>query len=193
MLTSKSVRPPECDRLSIKRSSAVTFSTFAILIKRLRLGHFLPVSIFTMCLHEVSINSASFSCVRFLSARKYLILNPIKSHFISINLTETFREKPKKGEEVEETIDTRKGYYPDDIAGTFGVPLEEHKRQTQVTVEKGYINVAMLTGDKKTVEIDETGKQLKLDDSMPVYSESAELEHSDETGEVPDEIRNMEL
>lgn len=51
----------------------------------------------------------------------------------------------------------------------------------------------MLTGDKKPVEIDETGKQLKLDDSMPVYSESAELEHSVETGEVPDEIRNMEL
>ena len=108
-------------------------------------------------------------------------------------VTETFREKPKKGEEVEETIDTRKGYYPDDIAGTFGVPLEEHKRQTQVTVEKGYINVAMLTGDKKPVEIEEQVKQLTLDDSMPVYSESAELEHSDETGEGPDEIRNMEL
>ena len=63
----------------------------------------------------------------------------------------------KKGEVIDETIDTRKGYYPEDIAGTFGVPVEEHKRQTQVTVEKGYINVAMLTADKKPAEIDEAG------------------------------------
>lgn len=75
---------------------------------------------------------------------------------------ETFREKPKKGEEVDETVDYRKGYYSEDIAGTFGVPVEEHKKQTQVTVEKGYINVAMLTGDKKPAE---TGKQLTLDEN----------------------------
>ena len=83
-------------------------------------------------------------------------------------VTETFREKPKKGEAIDETIDTKKGYYPDDIAGTFGVPVEEHKRQTLVTVEKGYINVAMLTGDKKPAEIDEAGKQLTLDEAVPV-------------------------
>ena len=83
-------------------------------------------------------------------------------------VTETFREKPKKGEVIDETIDTRKGYYPEDIAGTFGVPVEEHKRQTQVTVEKGYINVAMLTADKKPAEIDEAGKQLTLDEAVPV-------------------------
>lgn len=59
-------------------------------------------------------------------------------------------------------MDTRKGYYSEDIAGTFGVPLEEHKKQTQITVEKGYINVAMLTGDKKPVEIEE-GEQLSLE------------------------------
>ena len=82
---------------------------------------------------------------------------------------ETFREKPKKGEEVDETVDYKKGYYSEDIAGTFGVPVEEHKRQTQVTVEKGYINVAMLTGDKKPVEIDDTEKQLSLEEnSAPV-------------------------
>ena len=76
-------------------------------------------------------------------------------------VTETFREKPKKGEVVTEPVNTRKGYYSEDIAGTFGVPLEEHKKQTQITVEKGYINVAMLTGDKKPVEIEE--KQLPLE------------------------------
>ena len=78
---------------------------------------------------------------------------------------ETFREKPKKGEEVDETVDYRKGYYSEDIAGTFGVPVEEHRKQTQVTVEKGYINVAMLTGDKKPVDIAETGNQLTLDEN----------------------------
>ena len=67
---------------------------------------------------------------------------------------ETFREKPKKGEVIDETVDYKKGYYSEDIAGTFGVPVEEHKKQTQVTVENGYINVAMLTGDKKPVEIE---------------------------------------
>ena len=76
---------------------------------------------------------------------------------------ETFREKPKKGEAVTEPVDTRKGYYSEDIAGTFGVPLEEHKKQTQVTVEQRYINVAMLTGDKKPVEIE--GGQLFLDNA----------------------------
>lgn len=60
-------------------------------------------------------------------------------------------------------MDTRKGYFSEDIAGTFGVPLEEHKKQTQITVEKGYINVAMLTGDKKPVEIED--RQLPLETS----------------------------
>ena len=77
-------------------------------------------------------------------------------------VTETFREKPKKGEVVTEPVDTKKGYYSEDIASTFGVPLEEHKKQTQITIEKGYINVAMLTGDKKPVEIEE-GEQLSLE------------------------------
>ncbi|WP_028515253.1 hypothetical protein [Ruminococcus flavefaciens] len=71
---------------------------------------------------------------------------------------ETFREKPKKGEVVTEPIDTRKGYYSDDIANTFGIPLEEHRKQTLVSENNGYINVAMLTGNQKPVE----EKQLTL-------------------------------
>ena len=120
-------------------------------------------------------------------------------------VTETFREKSKKGEVVTEPVDTRKGYYSEDIAGTFGVPLEEHKKQTQITVEKGYINVAMLTGDKKPVEIEE--KQLPLEtDSVPadvtdvpatpapiIFDQSA---NAQPTGEVrPDEekLNNPEV
>lgn len=120
-------------------------------------------------------------------------------------VTETFREKSKKGEVVTEPVDTRKGYYSEDIAGTFGVPLEEHKKQTQITVEKGYINAAMLTGDKKPVEIEE--QQLPLEtDSVPadvtdvpatpapiIFDQSA---NAQPTGEVrPDEekLNNPEV
>ena len=46
-------------------------------------------------------------------------------------------QKRKKGESApqsEETkpVNTRKGFYPDDIAGTFGVPVEEHLKESEV-------------------------------------------------------------
>ena len=44
---------------------------------------------------------------------------------------------------------TRKGFYPDDIAGTFGVPVEEHLKESEVKQMDGYVSVGMLTG--KTV------------------------------------------
>lgn len=117
-------------------------------------------------------------------------------------VTETFREKPKKGEVVTEPVDTRKGYFSEDIAGTFGVPLEEHKKQTQITVEKGYINVAMLTGDKKPVEIEE-GEQLLLETgstpSEPIIPEQSadaqpmgEVRPDEDEPEVSDGTYSME-
>lgn len=115
---------------------------------------------------------------------------------------ETFREKPKKGEAVTEPVDTRKGYYSEDIAGTFGVPLKEHKKQTLVTVEQGYINVAMLTGDKKPME--EEGTQLPLNvapampapDSIdivqnPVMETRGEVRPDEDRLEVSDGTHNM--
>ena len=51
----------------------------------------------------------------------------------------------------------------------------------------------MLTGNKKPAEIDEAGKQLTLDETVPVSRKTEELEHSDGTEEVPDEIHNVEL
>ena len=98
---------------------------------------------------------------------------------------ETFREKPKKGEMIDETVDYKKGYYSEDIAGTFGVPVEEHKKQTQVTVENGYINVAMLTGDKKPVEIEPAGKQLTLEDNSAPANSTGEV-YPDVEEEVSD-------
>ena len=43
---------------------------------------------------------------------------------------ETVAEQPTDQET--KPVDTRKGFYPDDIAGTFGVPVEEHLRESEV-------------------------------------------------------------
>ena len=41
---------------------------------------------------------------------------------------------------------TRKGFYPDDIAGTFGVPVEEHLKESEVQQMDGYVSMGILTG-----------------------------------------------
>ena len=63
-----------------------------------------------------------------------------------------FQEKPKKGEEndgievqAEINPDYRKGYFPDDIANTFGVPVQEHKRQMEVSELNGLVSIGALT------------------------------------------------
>lgn len=60
-------------------------------------------------------------------------------------------QKRKKGESApqsEETkpVNTRKGFYPDDIAGTFGVPVEEHLKESEVKQIDGYVSMSILTG-----------------------------------------------
>ena len=60
-------------------------------------------------------------------------------------------QKRKKGESApqsEETkpVNTRKGFYPDDIAGTFGVPVEEHLKESEVKQIDGYVLMSILTG-----------------------------------------------
>lgn len=60
-------------------------------------------------------------------------------------------QKRKKGESTpqsEETkpVNTRKGFYPDDIAGTFGVPVEEHLKESEVKQIDGYVSMGILTG-----------------------------------------------
>ena len=60
-------------------------------------------------------------------------------------------QKRKKGESApqsEETkpVNTRKGFYSDDIAGTFGVPVEEHLKESEVKQIDGYVSMSILTG-----------------------------------------------
>ena len=55
----------------------------------------------------------------------------------------------QKNAQETKPANTRKGFYPDDIAGTFGVPVEEHLKESEVKQMDGYVSVGMLTG--KTV------------------------------------------
>ena len=55
----------------------------------------------------------------------------------------------QKNAQETKPANTRKGFYPDDIAGTFGVPVEEHLKESEVQQMDGYVSMGMLTG--KTV------------------------------------------
>ena len=68
-------------------------------------------------------------------------------------------QKRKKGESApqsEETkpVNTRKGFYPDDIAGTFGVPVEEHLKESEVKQIDGYVSMGILTGKAPSTSAD---------------------------------------
>lgn len=86
-------------------------------------------------------------------------------YVFDLNVFQIFNEKPKKGEVTEnaEPVDTRTGYYPEDIANTFGVPLEQYRRETAVTDMDGYVTMAMFTGAEKS-EADKTTEQDKTAD-----------------------------
>ena len=67
-----------------------------------------------------------------------------------------FMEKQKNTEEsdgeevkVEISSEARKGYFPDDIANTFGVPVEEHKREMEVTELDGLVSFGALTSPQR--------------------------------------------
>ena len=76
-------------------------------------------------------------------------------YVFDLKVTQFFNEKPKKGEKPTDEsaepieVDTRTGYYPDDIANTFGVPMEQYKKETAITDMDGFVTMAMLTGAEK--------------------------------------------
>lgn len=55
-------------------------------------------------------------------------------------------EASAENKEEVQPVNTRKGYYPDDIAGSFGVPVEQHRQESEVRRMDGYVSVGMLTG-----------------------------------------------
>lgn len=76
-------------------------------------------------------------------------------YVFDLNVPQIFNEKPKMGEEeLDENgevveVDTRTGFYPDDIANTFGVPMAQYKKETEITDMDGYVEIAGLTGVRK--------------------------------------------
>lgn len=55
-------------------------------------------------------------------------------------------EASAENKEEVQPVNTRKGYYPDDIAGSFGVPVKQHRQESEVRQMDGYVSVGMLTG-----------------------------------------------
>ena len=55
-------------------------------------------------------------------------------------------EASAENKEEVQPVNTRKGYYPDDIAGSFGVPVEQHRQESEGRQMDGYVSVGMLTG-----------------------------------------------
>lgn len=91
-------------------------------------------------------------------------------YVFDLNVPEVFLEKKRKQKtdsvktsesalvqaEEQPKANTRKGYYPDDIANTFGVSVEQHKEETAFHHMDGYVSVGMLTGSqRRTGEIQE--------------------------------------
>ena len=102
----------------------------------------------------------------------YLIPYDGQMYFVfDLNVKQVFNEKPKKGEEpVDENgevvkVDTRHGYFPGDIANTFGVPMEQHLKETEVTEKDGFVNIAMFTGVREEAAAVDTKGKVRPDDS----------------------------
>ena len=114
----------------------------------------------------------------------YLIKVDNEEIFVfDFTVKKVFHERPPKGEPgYNEPID-RKGFYPDDVLNTYGIPAEEYARQTEVFEEDGYINMAMLTGPRKSnrsmrVNEQPVGGQISLLDlteSEPHTGDTAEI------------------
>ena len=72
-----------------------------------------------------------------------------KNEQASQEVTEKPNEDAQRNDATETDVNTRKGYYPDDVANTFGVPVEQHRADTEIQQMDGYISVGILTGERK--------------------------------------------
>ena len=72
-----------------------------------------------------------------------------KNEQASQEVAEMPNEDAQNNNAAEIEVNTRKGYYPDDVANTFGVPVEQHRADTEIQQMDGYISVGILTGERK--------------------------------------------
>ena len=72
-----------------------------------------------------------------------------KNEQASQEVAEMPNEDAQNNNAAETEVNTRKGYYPDDVANTFGVPVEQHRADMEIQQMDGYISVGILTGERK--------------------------------------------
>lgn len=72
-----------------------------------------------------------------------------KNEQASQEVAEMPNEDAQNNNAAETEVNTRKGYYPDDVANTFGVPVEQHRADTEIQQMDGYISVGILTRERK--------------------------------------------
>lgn len=65
-----------------------------------------------------------------------------KNEQASQEVAEMPNEDAQNNNAAETEVNTRKGYYPDDVANTFGVPVEQHRADTEIQQMDGYISVS---------------------------------------------------
>lgn len=103
-------------------------------------------------------------------------------YVFDLTVAEEFYENPKRrksdeasapvsAETQEAAIDTRKGYYPDDVMNTFGVPVEQHREDSEFRQMDGYVSIGMLTG--KRVEPGAEGERAAADGSVDVFADKS--------------------
>ena len=86
-------------------------------------------------------------------------------YVFDFTVPETFHEKQKSMDVIAasdtetaaetkeiEPVNTRKGFYSDDIAHTFGVPVEEHRESTKFQEMDGFVSAGMLSWEQKKNE-----------------------------------------
>ena len=79
-----------------------------------------------------------------------------KNEQASQEVAEMPNEDAQNNNAAETEVNTRKGYYPDDVANTFGVPVEQHRADTEIQQMDGYISVSkgmsssLMQGVKRT-------------------------------------------
>lgn len=72
-----------------------------------------------------------------------------KNEQASQEVAEMPNEDAQNNNAAETEVNTRKGYYPDDVVNTFGVPVEQHRADMEIQQMDGYISVGILTGERK--------------------------------------------
>lgn len=94
-------------------------------------------------------------------------------YVFDLNIYKMYHETSKDKKDVASTEESkdekknsrkkqdRKGFYPDDIAGSFGIPVEEHDKEKEVQDLNGYVSIGALTGNVAHEDKDATEEPIQ--------------------------------